>query len=148
MRVCRFPVRMAVLAFRVNNLPGNNKLFHAYGRALATVLTRLRPASATIVMARPDVMRLIPTISPSAQVAVLGHPLMISAARIRSAIPLANIHPQEFGEYVAIAERCGNLKDAFDKEEGDQHQGKRDRAFGRMPEQQDADEQRECRRKQ
>jgi hypothetical protein len=42
-----------------------------------------------MLIPKPEVMRLMPTISPSAQVAVLGHPLMMSAARIRSAMPLA-----------------------------------------------------------
>jgi len=48
--------------------------------ACASVLTRVRPASATMMIAAPDAIRLIPTISPSAQVAVLGHPLMIRAS--------------------------------------------------------------------
>jgi hypothetical protein len=44
--------------------------------------------------------------SPSAQPAVLGHALMISAARIRSAMPLANSHPQESGNTSRLAASC------------------------------------------
>ena len=90
-------MRIAVLAFRVNNLPGNNKLFHAYGPARASVVTKLRPANATMVMAAPEVIRLTPTIKRSTQVAVPGQPAMMIPARIRSAIPLANIHPHWLG---------------------------------------------------
>jgi hypothetical protein len=58
--------------------------------ALASVWTRFRPLSATMMMAQPDVIKLTPTKSPSAQLAVFGQPSMISPARIRSAMPLAS----------------------------------------------------------
>src|SRR5262249_18310747 len=68
--------------------------FVTYGQrtALSTVLTTCRLAIATIVIAKPEVMRLTPTINPSAQLAVPGHPLMSAAAKTRSTIPLITIH--------------------------------------------------------
>ena len=117
--------------------------------AFATVLTRLRPASATIVMARPDVMRLIPTISPRCCPGGSARPSLDDQCDEDQISDTTCQHPSpQFGKHVAIAERCHDLKDAFDNEEGNKHQGKRDRAFGRIPEQGDADEQRECRREQ
>lgn len=68
-------------------------------------LTTRRTVTATIVVAIPEVMTLTPTISPKAQLAVPGHPVMISAVRATSAMLLASIHPDDSGNKVAIAER-------------------------------------------
>ena len=42
-------------------------------------------------------MRLTPTTRPSAHIALDGNPQMIIPARTRSAMPLANIQPQDAG---------------------------------------------------
>ena len=95
-----------------------------------------------MTMAAPDVIRLMPTISPSAQLAVLGHPLMISPAE--QIDDTACQHPSPgVGKHVAITEGCNDLEDAFDDEEGDEHQSQRDGAFNRMPKEDYADKQRE-----
>src|SRR6476660_9027466 len=99
-----------------------------------------------MMTAKPEVIRLMPTISPRAQAAVLGQPLMISENQVRDS---ACQHPTPgVGEHLAITEGRNDLEEAFYDEEANKHQGERDRAFGWMPEQQDADEQRECCRKQ
>ena len=43
-----------------------------------------------MMMAQPDVIKLTPATSPSAQLAVFGQPSLISPARVRSAMPLAS----------------------------------------------------------